>query len=101
MLKPSPSISSQPSDSTLNVGTKPSSKLTNIERRTLKKRFDAVSRKLEKVSSKPQVLRDELLNIDSSDYQALLNKQEEISAAEQELEELETEWLELSERLGE
>ena len=101
LLKPSPSISSQPSDSTLNVGTKPSSKLTNIERRTLKKRFDAVSRKLEKVSSKPQVLRDELLNIDSSDYQALLNKQEEISAAEQELEELETEWLELSERLGE
>ena len=101
LLKPSPSISSQPDDSTLDVGTKPSSKLTNVERRTLKKRFDAVSRKLEKVSSKPQVLKDELLNIDSSDYQALLNKQEEISAAEQELEELETEWLELSEKLGE
>ena len=75
--------------------------MTNAERRTLKKRFDAVSRKLEKLSSKPQVLADELLNIDGTDYQALLAKQAEIAEAEREVEALETEWLELSERLGE
>ena len=101
VLKPSTSGSSKLDTSTVNDTQAPSSNLTNIERRTLKKRFDAISRKLDKLSSRPQVLREELLNIDSTDYQALLNKQEEISAAEQELEELETEWLELSERLGE
>jgi len=78
-----------------------SSKLSNSERRTLKKRFDSISRKLEKLSSKPQVLRDELLNIDATDYAALMHKEAEIADAEQELEALETEWLELSEMLGE
>ena len=78
-----------------------SSKLSNSERRTLKKRFDSISRKLEKLSSNPQVLKDELLNIDATDYAALMHKEAEIADAEQELEALETEWLELSEMLGE
>lgn len=71
----------------------------NAERRALKKRFDAITRRLEKVSGRPDELRDELQHIDATDYQALLDKQAEIAVAERELEELETEWLELSEVL--
>lgn len=75
--------------------------LTNTERRSLKKRFDAIGRKLEKLQGRPQELHGELAAIDVSDYQALLEKQAEIDDAERQIEQLETEWLELSERLGE
>ncbi len=99
--KPSTSSSLEQPASPSDGAATDAPKMTNAERRTLKKRFDAVSRKLEKLSSRPQELRDELLTLDATDYQALLDKQAEIAAAEQELEDLETEWLELSERLGE
>lgn len=75
--------------------------LTNLERRALKKRLDSVTRRLDKLSGRPQALRDELHDLDATDYQALLRKQGEVEEAQRELEELETEWLELSERLGE
>ena len=75
--------------------------LTNLERRALKKRLDSVTRRLDKLSGRPQALRDELHGLDATDYQALLRKQGEVEEAQRELEELETEWLELSERLGE
>ena len=88
-------------DQTLKEPQQASSKLSNSERRTLKKRFDSVSRRLDKLSSRPDDLRRELDALDGTDYQALLDKQAEIAAAEQELEDLETEWLELSEQLGE
>ena len=74
--------------------------LTNSERRSLKKRFDSITRRLDRASARPEELRAELAALDATDYQALLEKQEEIAQAERELEELETEWLELSEVLG-
>ena len=80
---------------------KPSSRLTNVERREMKKRFDAITRKLDKISDEPDRLRAELAATDATDYEALLAKQAEIDAAEAELSALEEEWLELSERLGE
>ncbi len=92
---------SQTQESVSRETQQSASNLTNAERRALKKRFDAVSRRLDKLSSKPQELRDELEMLDATDYQALLDKQHEIAEAEKLLEELETEWLELSERLGE
>ena len=101
MLKPSMSTLASNNETTFNNPQPPSSKLSNSERRTLKKRFDSITRKLDKLSSKPQVLRDELLNIDTTDYEALMHKEEEIARTEEELEALETEWLELSETLGE
>jgi len=78
---------------------KPSSGLTNSERRDAKRRFEAISRKLDKLSLEPERLRKELHELDASDYQALLVKQAEIDAVEEEISELETEWLELSELL--
>ena len=100
--------SSKVSSSTLSSSTqpsfdnveKPSSGLTNNERRELKKRLDAVTRKLDKLSTCPDQLKEELRQIDATDYQALLEKQHEIEEAEEEIAALEEEWLELSERLG-
>ena len=85
----------------LNTAAQSSAKLSGGERHALKRRFDAVSRKLDKFSSRPDELREELEHVDPSDFEALLAKQDEIRVAEQELEDLETEWLELSEQLGE
>jgi ATPase subunit of ABC transporter with duplicated ATPase domains len=74
--------------------------LSNSERRELKKRFDAVERRMTKAEGEPDRLREELAHIDPTDYAALVAKQAEIDAAQEMLEELETEWLELSEKLG-
>lgn len=101
LSKPSVSSSGRASAEIESASDRPAALLSNTERKTLKKRFDAVSRKLEKLSEKPAQLHDELLNIDVTDYQALLDKQAEIAKCEQEIEELETEWLELSDLLGE
>ena len=81
-------------------GGQKSSGLSNAERRELKKRFDAVERRMAKVSGEPERLRKELLAVDPTDYEALVAKQHEVDRALEELDELETQWLELSERLG-
>ena len=74
--------------------------LTNQERRELKKRFDAVSRRLEKTAGEPDRLRADMAAVDASDYAALMAAQEALDACLAEREALEDEWLELSERLG-
>lgn len=74
--------------------------LSNAERRELKKRFDAVERRMKKNEDLPNKLRAELVLVDPTDFAALVAKQEELDAAIGALDELETEWLELCERLG-
>lgn len=76
-------------------------KLSGSERHALKRRFDSLSRRLDKLSQRPEMLREELELVDPTDFEALIQKQEEIRLAEAELEDAETEWLELSEQLGE
>lgn len=74
--------------------------LTNAERRELKRRLDAVSRRLDKLSDGPARLRGELAATDATDYEALLSKQVELGALEAEIGTLEEEWLDLSDLLG-
>lgn len=76
-------------------------RMGNARRRELKKRLDAVERRMQRVQDEPSRLRDELAQIDPTDFVALVAKQEQIDEASAALEELETEWLELSEELGE
>ena len=68
--------------------------LTNQERRELKKRFDAVSRRLKKTAGEPDRLREEMAAVDASDYAALMAAQEALDACLAEREALEDEWLE-------
>lgn len=81
-------------------GRKASGKMSNAERRELKKRFDAVERRMAKMEEVPMRLKDELSRVDPTDFEALVAKQNELDEAQAALDELETEWLELSERLG-
>ena len=73
--------------------------LSNRERRELKRRLDAVERRLAKLREEPDRLRHELMEIDPANYQALMDKQAELGSMEREIAGLEDEWLELSERL--
>ncbi len=75
--------------------------LTNSKRRELKKRLDSVARRMDKQSLVPNRLREEMQAVDPTDYEALIAKQAQIEEAESLLEDLEMEWLELSEQLGE
>lgn len=74
--------------------------MSNSRRRELKKRLDSVARRLERQEAVPNRLQDELRSIDPTDYAALVAKQAEIDQAQALLEDLESEWLELSEELG-
>ena len=74
--------------------------LSNAERRELKKRYDAVARKLQKLEGEPERLRARMAELDASDYQGLMDAQAQIDDVEAQVDELETEWIELSDRLG-
>ncbi len=74
--------------------------LSNAERRELKKRYDAVSRRLEKLDGEPDRLRAAMAEVDPSNFSELMAAQARVDEAEAEQASLEEEWLELSERLG-
>ena len=74
--------------------------LSNAERRELKKRFDAVTRRLEKLDGEPDRLRAKMSDVDPSNYAELMAAQAAVDECEQEQASLEEEWLELSEKLG-
>ena len=74
--------------------------LSNAERRELKKRYDAVSRRLEKLDGEPDRLRARMAEVDPSNFTELMAAQARVDEAEAEQASLEEEWLELSERLG-
>ena len=96
-----PSATPAPSDSRADGPSRPAAAgLSNQERRELKKRFDAVSRKLEKTEGEPERLRADMAAVDASDYAALMAAQEALDACLAGREALEDEWLELSDRLG-
>ena len=73
--------------------------LSNSERRELKKRYDAVSRRLEKLEDEPDRLRTAMSSIDPSNYADLMAAQAKVDECLAEKAALEEEWLELAERL--
>lgn len=74
--------------------------LSNAERRELKRRYDSVERRLEKYADEPERLQREMAAVDPSDYEALMQAQQRVDEAQQALEQLEDEWLDLATRLG-
>ncbi len=73
--------------------------MSNTERRELKKRFDAVGRKLEKMQGAPDEIRTRMAQTSATDYEALMALQGELDDTIAQLADLEDEWLELSETL--
>ena len=73
--------------------------MSNTERRELKRRFDAVGRKLEKMQGAPDEIRTRMAQTAATDYEALMALQGELDDTIAQLADLEDEWLELSETL--
>lgn len=74
--------------------------LSRSEEYALKKQLASVERRLETLSGKVEAAKVELAAVDPSDYVALLDGQERVSALEGQLSELEDEWMALSEQLS-
>lgn len=75
--------------------------LSNAERQRLKKEVSSIERRLACKRERAEQLKASMAEVDPTDYQALEARQQEIDAAFAEVDELETAWLEASERLGE
>lgn len=73
--------------------------LSNAERQRLKKEVASLERKMDARRERVEELERGMFDIDPTDFSALSSRQDEISAARSELEELELAWLEASERL--
>ena len=73
--------------------------LSNQERREAKKRFESVSRRIEKAQALVIELEDDQAHIDPTDFEGLIRGQNRLADAKKELAELEDEWLELSDLL--
>ena len=76
-------------------------KLSNAERQRLRREIASLERKMDTRRGKLEELEAAFGDIDPTDFAALEAHQDKISAAKTELDELETAWIEASERLGE
>ena len=75
--------------------------LSNAERQSARKRLASAERRMETMRTKIERAKADFAQTDPTDYIALTNAQDEIARLEAQMEELELEWLEASELLGE
>jgi ATPase subunit of ABC transporter with duplicated ATPase domains len=68
--------------------------------RAAQKEIAAIDRKLVKLAARIDAAHDQIARHDQSDYEGLTQKLKELRALQDEVTELETRWLELSERVG-
>jgi len=78
----------------------PATPLTRAEEYRLKKEFASVERKMATASGKVDAARQALEDVDGSDYVAIMEAQEALQQAEDNVAALEDEWLRLSDILG-
>jgi hypothetical protein len=74
--------------------------LSNIEERSLKKELASTERKLATLAKKADAVRTAMHEADPSDYVAIVDAQAQLHGIEQQISELEDEWLGLSDRLS-
>ncbi|MEE1649486.1 ABC-F family ATP-binding cassette domain-containing protein [Brachybacterium sp. J144] len=74
--------------------------LSGAEAHAARKELSAVERRMQKISAQTETLHTKLADHDQSDYQGLQGLTDQLRALEQENEELEERWLELSEQIG-
>ena len=76
-------------------------KLSGGEQRTLRKLMASNEKKVETLKGKIEQKRADMASVDPTDYLALTAVQDEIAALQDQIDELEMEWLEAAEKLGE
>ena len=74
--------------------------LSNAEERSLKKELASTERKLATLARKADAVRIAMQEADPSDYVAIVDAQARLQSIEQQISDLEDEWLGLSERLS-
>ena len=74
--------------------------LSNAEERSLKKELASTERKLATLAKKADAVRIAMQEADPSDYVAIVDAQARLQSIEQQISDLEDEWLGLSERLS-
>ena len=78
-----------------------SSGLSNAERQRLRREVSSLERKMEARRTELEKLQAGMADVDPTDYAALEAQQKKIDEKQDELDDLETSWLETSEQLGE
>ena len=78
-----------------------SSGLSNAERQRLRREVSSLERKMEARRTELEKLQAGMADVDPTDYAALEAQQKKIDDKQDELDDLETSWLETSEQLGE
>ena len=73
--------------------------LTNAERQRLRKEAASLERRIDTARKRAEELEAAMATIDPTDYQALQDQQAKISEARAAVDDLETQWLEVSEQL--
>lgn len=76
-------------------------KLSGGEQRALRKLMASNEKKVETLKGKIERKRADMASVDPTDYLALTAVQDEIAALQDQIDELEMEWLEAAEKLGE
>ncbi len=84
---------------TAQAATKPANGLSSADEWKLKKQLASVERKMETQRGRIEELEGAMTNVDPTDYVALGEAQARVNEAKGQLEELELEWLELTETL--
>ena len=74
--------------------------LSRADEYSLKKELASTERKLDTLGKKAEAIRVELKEADPSDYIALLDGQERLRSVEQQIADLEDEWMRVSEKLS-
>lgn len=97
LSEPSHQSPSQPADAPGNLSAETG--LTGAQRHALKKEFASVERRMTKLQQQIDADRQRLASLDQSDYQKLGEEMKRISALEEQVAELEEEWLALGEQL--
>jgi ATPase subunit of ABC transporter with duplicated ATPase domains len=74
--------------------------LSGAELRAAQKEIAAIDRKLARLAERIEAAHEAMARHDQSDYQGLIDKTKELRELQDEVSDLETRWLELSERVG-
>ena len=67
----------------------------------LRKQLSSVERKMDTQNERIAALQDQMMGLAASDFEGLGKLQAQVDACKEQLDELETEWLDIQERLGE
>ena len=100
----SAAVSETPASRTQECAASPSqasSGLSNAERQRLRREVSSLERKMEARRAELEKLQTGMADVDPTDYAALEVQQKKIDEKQDELDDLETSWLETSEQLGE